>query len=331
MTDKAADKNANFLLAGVDDGYAETKVVTRSDKVHIASLARAGLFGLSSMGTEDKIGGSYETDGRKFTVSDKIEGEETRFDDFPISDINRVIIHHALRLANLGGKKVKVATGLQVSHYFQNDVRNEDMIKRKQESLLHEVKALDGAPCADIIEHVVLPEAVASWFDYAYDDKGNQLEMEGPCGVIDVGGRTTDCVTVLEGHQIDHQRSGTGEVGVLDIYQSIGAKLRAEFGEGIISRKVYDQALRTGTIKRFGKPHNIKHMVDQAIAEISERVLNEAKRHFGTGAHLDVILFVGGGATVMPQLTTYFPNTKVPPEPEFANARGMYKYLKLNA
>ena len=45
----------------------------------------------------------------------------------------------------------------------------------------------------------------------------------------------------------------------------------------------------------------------------------------------DVILFVGGGSAFMTKLTSYFPNAKVAPEPEFANARGMYKYLKLNA
>lgn len=328
MNDKTS---VNFLYAGVDDGFAETKVVSRNDKVKIASLARAGLFGLSAMGTEDKVGGSYETEGRKFTVSDKIEGEETRYDDYPMSDINRVIIHHALRLAGLGGKKVKVATGLQVSQYFKNDTRNEDLVKRKQESLMKPVKALDGGATAEIVEHIVLPEGVASWFDYAYDDKGNQLEMEGPCGVIDVGGRTTDCVTVLEGHMIDHARSGTGEVGVLDIYANIGSKLRAEYGEGVVSRKVFDQAIRTGSIKRFGKPLDIKHIVTAAVDEVTERVVTEAKRHFGTGAHLDVILFVGGGAAFMTKLTDHFPNAKVQNEPEFANARGMYKYLKLNA
>jgi plasmid segregation protein ParM len=332
MSEKTSDKNAvNYLLAGVDDGYAETKVVSRGDKVRIASLARAGLFGLSSMGSDDKVGGSYETGGRKFTVSDKIEGEETRYDDYPISELNRVIVHHALRLAGMGGKKVKLATGLQVSSYFKGDTRNEEFIAQKQASLLQEVKALDGAACAEIVEHIVLPEAVASWFDYAYDDKGTQIEMEGPCGVIDVGGRTTDCVTVLEGHQIDHARSGTGEAGVMDIYASIGSKLRAQFGDGIISRKVFDQAIRTGTVKRFGKPQNVKTLVQAAIDEITEMVLTEAKRHFGNGAHLDVILFVGGGSSIMTKLTGYFPNAKVMPEPEFANARGMYKYLKLNA
>lgn len=328
-----SEKNAggNFLMVGVDDGYAETKVVSRGEKVRIASLARAGLFGLSSMGSDDKVGGSYETGGRKFTVSEKIEGDETRFDDYPISELNRVIIHHALRLAGMGGKKIKLATGLQVSNYFKGDVRNEEFIALKQESLMKEVKALDGGPCADIVEHIVLPEAVASWFDYAYDEKGAQIEMEGPCGVIDVGGRTTDCVTVLEGHLIDHARSGTGETGVMDIYESIATKLRAQHGDGIISRKVLDLAIRTGSVKRFGKPQNIKSIVQAAIDDITEQVLTEAKRHFGNGAHLDVILFVGGGSAFMTKLTSHFPNAKVMPEPEFANARGMYKYLKLNA
>ena len=60
-------------------------------------------------------------------------------------------------------------------------------------------------------------------------------------------------------------------------------------------------------------------------------MLREAKRHFGSGADLDVILFVGGGAAFMSKLTSYFPNARVLPDPEYANARGMYKYLRLNA
>ena len=117
----------------------------------------------------------------------------------------------------------------------------------------------------------------------------------------------------------------------MDIYESIGSKLRMQFGDGIISRKVYDLAIRTGTVKRFGKQQSVKPLVQAAIDEVTERVLTEAKRHFGNGAHLDVILFVGGGSSFMTKLTSYFPNAKVMPEPEFANARGMYKYLKLNA
>jgi plasmid segregation protein ParM len=118
---------------------------------------------------------------------------------------------------------------------------------------------------------------------------------------------------------------------VMDIYESISTKLRAQHGDGIISRKVLDLAIRTGTVKRFGKPQNIKPIVQAATDEVTEKVLTEAKRHFGNGAHLDVILFVGGGSAFMTKLTSYFPNAKVMPEPEFANARGMYKYLKLNS
>jgi plasmid segregation protein ParM len=320
------------ILAGVDDGYAETKVITTAGKkVRITSSARAGIHGLSFVGSEDKLGGSYETGGHKFTIGEFIDGEETRFSDYPTSDLNRVVVNHALRLAGLAGKKVKIVTGMQVSSYFKGDVRDEAMIAGKRESMAKNVTAVDGGKMAEIVDNIVLPEAVASWFDYAYNDKGTALDMEAPAGVIDIGGKTTDCVTILPGHQIDHSRSGTGEIGVMDIYEVIGNKLRGEYGEGAISRKVYDQAVRTGTIRRFGKTINIQPTVDAAIEEVSDRVLREAKRHFGSGAHLDVILFVGGGAAFMKQLVSAFPNARVQPEPEFANARGMLKYLQLNA
>ena len=320
-----------YILAGVDDGFADTKVVTSDRKVRVASCARAGMHGLSSAGIqEDSVGASYQTGSRNFTIGDFIDGEETGFDDYPTSDLNRVVVHHALRLAGLSGQKVKIASGLPLNMYFKGSARNEAAIRAKQEALIKRVNVSDGGETADIIEHVVLPEAVASWFDYAFDDEGKEIEMDGPCAVIDIGGKTTDCVTILPGHQIDHMRSGTGNIGVLDIYEQVGAHLRSQFGEGVVSRRVYDRAVRTGTIKRFGREHSVQAAVTAAIDDVSERVLREARRHFGSAADLDVILFVGGGAGLMTKLSAYFPNARIQPEPEFSNARGMYKYLRLN-
>ena len=320
-----------YILAGVDDGFADTKVVTQDRKVRVASCARAGLHGLSSVSiVEESIGASYQTAGRNFTIGDFIDGEETRFDDYPTSDLNRVVVHHALRLAGLSGQKIKIASGLPLDVYFKDSKRNDTAIRAKQEALMKRVTVPEGGETAEIIEHVVLPEGVASWFDYAFDDDGNEIEMDSPCGVIDIGGKTTDCVTILPGHQIDHMRSGTGNIGVLDIYEQLGAHLRGQFGEGVISRRVFDRAVRTGTVKRFGREHSVQAAVNTALDEVAERVLREAKRHFGSGADLDVVLFVGGGAALLTKLTSYFPNARVQPEPEFANARGMFKYLRLN-
>ena len=320
-----------YILAGVDDGFADTKVVTQDRKVRVASCARAGLHGLSSVSLiDDTVGASYETGGRHFTIGDFIDGEETRFDDYPTSDLNRVVVHHALRLAGLSGQRVKIASGLPFNMYFKGSTRDEEAVRAKQEALMKRVSVSDGGETAQILEHVVLPEAVASWFDYAFDDAGNELELDGPCAVIDIGGKTTDCVTILPGHQVDHLRSGTGNMGVLDVYEQVGAHLRTQFGEGVISRRVFDRAVRTGTIKRFGRECSVQAAVTAAIDDVSERVLREAKRHFGTAADLDVILFVGGGAALMTKLSSHFPNARVQPEPEFANARGMYKYLRLN-
>ena len=321
----------SYILAGIDDGFADTKLVTQDRKVRVASCARAGHDGLSAVNASDEvIGASYETAGRHFTVGDFIHGEETRFDDFPTSDLNRVVVHHALRLAGLSGQRVKIASGLPLDMFFKGSVRNEAVIRAKQEALLKRVNVSHTGETAQIIEHVVLPEGVASWFDFAFDDDGNQLALDGPCGVIDIGGKTTDCVTILPGHHIDHMRSGTGNMGVLDVYEQVSAHMRTQFGEGQVSRRVLDRAVRTGTIKRFGREHSVQAAVTTSLDDISERVLREAKRHFGSGADLDVILFVGGGAALMTKLTSYFPNARVQPEPEFANARGMYKYLKLN-
>src|SRR3546814_9603399 len=59
---------------------------------------------------------------------------------------------------------------------------------------------------------------------YRYDDRMEIIpDRAGSVAIVDIGGRTTDCV-VINDWRIEHSRSGTEMVGVLDVCD----KLRSE-------------------------------------------------------------------------------------------------------
>lgn len=322
------------ILVGVDDGYAMTKVATLDGRmIKIPSSARPGVYGVSAIGGNvESDGGGYETEGQKFTVGDFMESEGTRFDDYPFSALNRVIVHHALKQSGFGSKNVKIATGLPVTGYFLGDIPNLPVITKKRENLMIDVSSLTKGDCANIVENHVFSEGVSAWVDYAINDNGEvTADLLAPVGVIDIGGRTTDCVVVLPGWRVDHARSGTGNIGVLDMYESVAQKLRhieRMKDVGSLPHYIIENAVQSGTLRVWGENLDVSSIVKEAKHEVGERILREVQRRVGRGVELDRVLFVGGGAVVFDNLVTRYANGITVAYPEFANARGMLKYMR---
>lgn len=321
------------VLVGVDDGYAMTKIAMPGLTLQIPSRARAGVHGVTSVGRDTGAAADmdcgYETDGGLYTVAEYLDGEGTRFDEYPFSSLNRAVIHHALRLAGLSGKQVKIATGLPVKHYFSGLQANSAVIKRKTASLDIPVKPIvAGGQCADIVANYVFAEGVAAWIDHAIDDEGKVVvDMGAPAAVVDIGGRTTDCVLVLPGLKVDHARSGTGEIGVLRLYDIVSSRIQQAHSLSDVPGYAIEQAVRTGSIRLWGKDQDISKIVEDAKREVGEQILREVQRRIGYGADLEKVVFVGGGAVVFDSIRQAYRNAVVPKDPEFANARGLLKFM----
>lgn len=335
MAKKSETNGSNApIYVGVDDGFAATDIVVLEDKrvkkLAIPSRARAGVLGTTVIGEQTEgVVPCYKTEGVEFTVGDMADAESARFNDYPFSPMNRAIVHHALRMAGLGGREVIIATGLPLSTYYKGDKPNAEVIERKNASIMTEVVAMDGSPVAKIVSHRVCPEGLAAWVDYAVDDDGKiRVDPSETVGVVDIGGRTTDCAVVLPGRRIDHVRCGSADVGVLNVVEQVRVALQKKFNVDIGGANV-EKALRTRTVKMWGKQVDIGEEIDAAVAQTTDTVLREVNRRLGDGVDLDRILLVGGGAHVFKNVADRYPNVHIPDEPEFANARGFAKYLTL--
>lgn len=326
-------KEHEIVFAVVDDGFRQIKVLTSSGySGSFTSVARSG-FTLSAVGKEDAGVGGYETGGRQFTVDPDLDGEDTRFDDYAVSDINRVLVNHALHRAGLAGKKIVLGTGLPFQVYFNDDnTVNQKILKSKSENLLFEVRSLSGAASPVILNQMVFAQGLSACIDHVTDDRGNyrdNFDRSAPIAVVDIGGRTTDSVVLIGGDKVDHSVSGTGNVGISNVYDKIAADLRTHFGVSRIRLVTIENAVRTGNIRFRGVEHSIADVVQNAVREVGPQILREVQRRIGDAAEMREVLLVGGGAHLLQEtMRKHYPHCVVPDDPEFANARGMLKFLR---
>jgi len=322
-------------VVGVDDGHYAIKVVREDGSTYsVPSRGRSGRHIISWQGDEE---GLYKTEeGLDFTVHEHLQNsDDTRFKDYPRSPLNRVLVHHALRKAGFGGKDVSIATGLPVSYYYLADGRRNDaLITAKQENLRKGVVA-GGQLMANIVRNVVATEAIAAYFDQLIGMDGAPSDCyealnHSVTGVIDIGGKTTDCAVIYPGgSQVDVERSGSNDVGVLVLYSAVESRLRAKFDLDNLPPRLIEDAIKTGSIKISGRIEDVREMVHAEKEHLAEQIMAGVRAKIGSGKDLDSVLFVGGGTIVMQeQLKKYFPHNRFVTQPEFANARGMFKIAK---
>ena len=322
------------IAVGIDDGYAYTKIALADGRLCvIPSRARIGQSSVTWIHQAVQKVFEYETEEKIYSVG-LVDGEPTRFEGYPVSGLNRVIVQHALQDMGLSGQTVHAVSGLPVNSFYSNngELRHK-AIKKKQDSLKQSVQVCSDALPVGISFHEVIPEALAAWYDYVIVEQGGEAMLENdrmsvPVAIVDIGGRTTDYVVVKD-QGIIHGSSGSLQCGMLDVKQKVADGIQQRFDLERLSEQRVAHALETNSVRLHGKDYDVGRLVDSAKREVVERILVETRRQLGMGVELDRILFVGGGTVaLLEHITDWFPHQVVADHPAFANVRGMLKYLR---
>lgn len=335
------------IQVAVDDGYAMTKVVTADGRqFKYPSLMRSGPAALSGSSKEVPSFWTSNTetaDGKEglytaTTPSDK-EAMDTQFDTYAFSAPNRVMVHHALRSSGFSGEVVEIATSLPVNKFYGPDSVNKEAVARKNASIMVPVRAVDGEPCAQIKVARGFAEGVSAWIDFAISSDGQaRARLNSPAAVIDIGGRTTDTVKILAALTIEKKSSGTINLGVLDVMKGLRQKIArhpkicelfGDMDEAEVTREMVEETLLTGRFKRHRQDLDMTEEIAQVRQPIAERILQDVERRISTGFDLQEMLFVGGGSVIFKEeIRKKFAMAVFIEEPEFANARGMMKFMQ---
>ena len=324
----------NPIAVGIDDGYAYTKIALADGRLcAIPSRARIGQSSVTWIHQAVERVFEYETEDTIYSVG-MVDGAPTRFEGYPVSGLNRVIVQHALQDMGLSGQTVHAISGLPVNAFYRNNgEQRREAIQKKQDSLKQSVHVCSEALPVGISFHEVIPEALAAWYDYVIVEQGGEAtldtdRMSVPVAIVDIGGRTTDYVVVKD-QGIIHGSSGSLQCGMLDVKQKVADGIQERFDLESISEQRVAHALETNSVRLHGKDYDVGRLVDSAKKEVVERLLVETRRQLGMGIELDQILFVGGGTVALVEhIFDWFPHQVIAEHPAFANARGMLKYLR---
>ena len=179
----------------------------------------------------------------------------------------------------------------------------------------------------------VVPEAFGSlcYFILAVDgSKFVDLEMaEGRVAVIDIGGYTTDVLT-FNALEIGTVHSSV-ERGIINVREDVNAAIKRLFRRSDLTAPTLDQIVETGEYRHAGEIHDVNDIVEDALWELTDGVLDIWQNQLEGGVDYDAVILTGGGAplvspSLLPRLR--HSNIKCIPRDEahLANAIGAYRY-----
>tara|TARA_B100000508_G_scaffold140561_1_gene142060 strand:+ start:340 stop:1440 length:1101 start_codon:yes stop_codon:yes gene_type:complete len=336
------DDDSNYFELADDNGYAYHKVAAwvvneegkkRISTACLASRAQLGKVNVSATGGNSV--GLYEIDSEFYTVGDNVpDPESIRNNSYCYSELNNVLVANSIYQAGFAGESIRLATGLPLKQYFNNDGElNNKTIEKVEKSLKPLATPYGDLQSVNIEKHLIYAESLSAFVDWLVDENGEMInKVENGVLVVDVGGGTTDISFITPANEIYMPGSDTVKTGVLDVFKKLKQLISSEYDvdEEHIRDDMLDKAIRTKTFNVRGVEKDCTTLVNKAKRHVAKRLNNFINDL--VSSTLDHIIFVGGGAEALSEqllnLEDYAEGfVVIPEEPQFSNVRGMLKLM----
>ena len=170
----------------------------------------------------------------------------------------------------------------------------------------------------------VVPQPLGTFWAEVLDTNGqvhgDAQMLEGRVGIIDVGFRTTDFATIIEGEYAPAW-SRTVPIGISNGYDTLATSLSTQYG---LERETYtlDRAVIEGSISVSGKSVDITGLRDEILGDVATKLMVELQSLWQLTDY-DTVLLTGGGGQIMARyLQGQIAQSQVVEDPVSANARG---------
>lgn len=217
-----------------------------------------------------------------------------------------------------------VVTGLPVAYYQVDRDRLHDLF-------LGEHRA--GRPgrrqqVFRVTDCRVIPQPFGALLALALDDRGRIADQglaTGAVGIIDVGGKTTNLLSVNRLAEIARETASVN-VGAWDVARAVRDHLTVACPDLALRDHQVIEAVIRRQVNYYGDTVDLGAVVDEALEPMAEQVIAEATHLWNGGASLKAILVSGGGALLLgPAIKRRFRHAQVVEDPVFANALGYWR------
>ena len=219
--------------------------------------------------------------------------------------------------------RINLVTGLPVAFYDDRD--------RLRDTLagIHRVTREGRSAQTLTVEKVrVIPQPFGALLSMALGANGQIADKalaSGTAGVIDVGGKTTNLLSVSRLSEIGRETASVN-VGAWDVIRAVRDHLAADCPGLDLRDHELAAAVQARSVHYYGQWVDLGPVVDAALKPLADQVLAQATQLWNGGARLDAVLVSGGGALLLgPRITAGFRHARIVSDPVFANAQGYWR------
>lgn len=322
------------MNVGIDIGYSSVKAVVGSDRLvtfpSVVGTPDRGRFAVGSVDGHiilDLPGdGVFLIGEGAITQSRFVDRREDR-GWISSNAYRRLMLAGFTELTAATRCELVVVTGLPVAFY------SADKDALRDRFLGHHRAAREGrrAQTFQVSKCRVIPQPFGALLAEALNDHGkiaNHDLATGAVGVIDVGGKTTNLLSVSRLAEIGRETASIN-LGVWDVARAVREYLTNHCPDLELRDHQVIDAIAKRHVKYFGAPVDLGSVIDAMLEPMGDQVIAQATQLWNGAAGLQAILVAGGGALLLgPYLTRAFPHVRVVDNPVFANALGYWRFAQ---
>lgn len=314
----------------VDIGSSALKMLWRD-----GGVVRRARYPFAGVVGSRETGGSgaslYETSGVVYALGSASVGVDVDQRCIGSHEISRVLVHHGLRAANQQRREIRLLSLVPACNYFDPRTGvNDVLVEEAKQSLTRPVRFLGEVDSDIVVADVdVRPSTAMAFVDYLLDFNGSIVNpFDGPIAVIDIGGRTTDCLVVRpdsSGPDFIHDGEPPVSLGVTSLLDLISDAIADEFSVDVEEIRGLHSVLETGTLLVGGRQLDAGVYVMNAADRLSRSIVAHTERRLGKLSEHYKILVVGGGAEILTPMLNSYAHMVIPREAAYASVRGAWK------
>jgi len=314
---------------GIDVGYSAVKAVSGNRRVTFPSVVGTpdkARFSLNSSASIVLVSPDHVQVGEGAISQSRFlnRREDRRWVESP--EWYDLFLAALTELTTAKAVDLRIVTGLPVAFYADRAVVRDRLLgDHKVQREGRHAQTLKVTDCR------VIPQPFGALLAATLDNRGRIVDADlatGAVGVIDVGGKTTNLLSVNRLSEIGRETASVN-VGAWDAVRAVRAWLSDHCPDLDLRDHQVMEAIIGQRVRYYGEPVDLAGVVEETLEPLAEQVLAEATQLWNGGAALDAILVSGGGALLLgPYIRRHFRHARVVDDPVFANALGYWRFAQ---
>ncbi len=316
-----------MVNVGLDVGYSSVKIVSDSKKFKFPSVVGNNeqwfSFGEKDSALFGYKGNEYLVGDNAIDQSQIVERREDR--NWIKSEMYDVLVAYAITKMLYVDDKISVVSGLPLAYFNKDAELLKKILIGSRECVINGVSVR-----FEIANAIIVPQPFGTLLDYALTDDGGIIQdrASGRIGVIDIGGKTTNILSVEDLSERSREATSVN-VGGWTLVRHLTDVLLEKYPDMDHRSSHMEKILTDKSFTYYGKKIDVSDIVVDASMIVSKQIEAEISQRWGSASQFDKILVSGGGANVVGSfLEDAFPQAVVANDNVFSNAKGFHKFAK---